>query len=65
MVDVNLDALCIRDPKSVWLHAICLTIQLIISFVLGLTGNSYETIVMLLIALVGQILLLLAIILRF
>ncbi len=61
VVDVNLDSLCIKDPKSVWLHIICLTVQLTTSFVLGLTGHSYETLVILLIALAGQILLLLAI----
>ncbi|MCJ1460599.1 hypothetical protein MMC28_010981 [Mycoblastus sanguinarius] len=61
VVDVDLDALLIEDTKSVWLHIGCLATQLTISLVCGLTGYSFETLLILLLALTGQMLLLFSI----
>ena len=61
VVDLNLDALHLEDRRSVWLHAFCLFVQLVSSLVLGLTGRSFETFVVLLLALLGQLTLILSI----
>ena len=61
VVDVNLNTLQLGDPKSEWLHIGCLIGQLVASIVLGLTGYSFETFVVLLVALAGQAMLLISV----
>ncbi|MCJ1386570.1 hypothetical protein MMC17_009696 [Xylographa soralifera] len=61
VLELNLDALNLHSRFSFWFHALALATQLLGSLAFGLTGESLETFLVLVLALCGQTLLLAAI----
>ena len=64
LVDVNLDKLQLENAITWWIQLVCLLIQLCGSFVLGLIRTSFEPFVVLLIAFLGQSMLLMSVVPR-
>lgn len=61
LVDVNLDKLHLESPIAWWLHLVCLLVQTLGSFILGVLTGSFEPFLVLIVAFVGQSLLLFSI----